>query len=58
MKKNALANLMLIFSLIALTIAVYQIVDSRILDGILSLVFSTVFLMGGMANRNKRKDGQ
>ena len=55
MRSDAISKLLLVFCLISLIMAVYQIADSRILDGILSLVFSSVFLIGGIANRNKGK---
>ena len=43
MKKNVISNLLLVFSLIALIIAIYQLADLRTLDGILSRFFPQFF---------------
>jgi len=52
MKKQNLSILFFVFSFISLVISIYQFVDARILDGILSLIFSTVFFIGGIHNEN------
>jgi len=51
MKKKAISNLLFAFCAISLAIAVYQIVDSRPAASVLSIVYSLVFLVGGVATR-------
>lgn len=38
---------------VSLALAVYQLVGSRIAEGALSIVFSLVFLFGGVASRER-----
>ncbi len=45
MKKSNLSTLMFTFSIISLLVAIYQFVDARIFDGILSIIFSIVFIV-------------
>lgn len=54
MNKSALSAVMFACGALSLTIAVYQFAGSRVLWGILSLVYSVVFLAGGLANRRGR----
>ena len=56
MKKKSLSVVFLVFCAISLLIAVYQFIGSRFLEGILSLIYSTVFLIGGLANRSKKNN--
>ena len=56
MKKGKLANLFFIFSLFALLISLYQFNDARVFDGLLSLLFSAVLLLGGLQKRKNKKD--
>ena len=52
MKKNTVSVMLFVCSAASLAIAIYQLMDSRFAEGILSVVFSSVFLVGGIANRN------
>jgi hypothetical protein len=49
--KKTLSVLLFACSALSMAIAVYQLMDSRLAEGILSVMFSLVFLVGGVANR-------
>ncbi len=53
MNKRTLSIALLTCSVASLAIAVYQITGSRIVEGVLSIVFSVVFLVGGVVNRGR-----
>ena len=45
-------DILLVPAVLSLAVAVYQLMDSRFAEGILSVVFTLVFLVGGVANRS------
>jgi hypothetical protein len=53
MSRQALSIALFTCSVVALAIAVYQFTGSRIAEGVLSVVFSIVFLVGGVSNRRR-----
>jgi len=53
MKKKTLSNLLLTFAAISLAIAIYQFIGLKTTGGILSVVYSVVFIVGGLAARRE-----
>ena len=54
MRKPILSVVMLGCGVLSLAIATYQLAGARIGWGILSIVYSVVFLIGGLATRRRR----
>jgi len=55
MKRIHLSILLYMFGIISLIIAIHQFVDNRPFDGVLSLLFFSIFLIGGVHNHRKSK---
>jgi len=53
MNRNRLIILLYVLSGVSFLIAIYQFVDGRPFDGVLSLIFIVCFLIGGLYNRRK-----
>lgn len=53
MGRKTMSMLLLSFCAVSLAIAVYQAMDSRMAAAGLSIVFSLVFLFGGVMSRKK-----
>ncbi len=53
MNKKALSIVLFTMGAISLAIAVYQFAGSRVAEGVLSVVFTLVFVVGGVANHRR-----
>lgn len=51
--KNKISYLLFLFGIISLSIGFYQIIESRIIDSLLSVVYSIVFFIGGFYSVKK-----
>jgi len=51
-----LSILFIVLSIVSLIIAIYQFTVNHFFEGIMSLVYSTTFLIGGIFNKRKHEN--
>ncbi len=57
MKRSHLPILLYVFSITSLIISIYQFAGNKTFDGVLSLIYSSIFMTGAVYNHRKiRKD--
>ncbi len=56
--KFKLSILLFVFSAVSLIIGIYQIVNGRTWELVLSMIYSLMFFIGGMIDKTKNKKGQ
>jgi len=52
---DKMAVLLIVFGVVSLAIAIYQFIDDRLFYGMLSVVYSLVFFVGGRYNLRKEQ---